>query len=75
VTATVTLSNGTVYSKTVSVTSTAGDKFDNVRIGGPSNVSSTGTSIFDNVKVSVVPEPASMLLLGLGGLLLRRRRA
>lgn len=74
-TATITLSNGVVYSKTVSLTQAAGDAFDNVRIGGPSGVSSTGTSIFDNVKVSVVPEPASMLLLGLGGLLLRRRRA
>jgi len=35
-----------------------------------------GTTVnFDNVDLSVVPEPASMLLLGIGGLLLRRTRA
>ena len=33
------------------------------------------TVYFDNVDISVVPEPASLLLLGLGGLALRRRSA
>ena len=34
----------------------------------------TGISYIDNIVVSQVPEPATLLLLGLGGLLLRRRR-
>ncbi len=33
------------------------------------------TVYFDNVNVSIVPEPATLLLLGLGGLALRRRSA
>ncbi len=42
--------------------------FNNVRMGGPSGVSSTaGGANFDNVRVElVVPEPASFLLIGLG---------
>ncbi len=33
-----------------------------------------GTSRFDNANLDVVPEPATLALLGLGGLLLRRRK-
>lgn len=33
-----------------------------------------GAGYFDNIVVSQVPEPATVLLLGLGGLVLRRRR-
>jgi hypothetical protein len=32
------------------------------------------TQLFDSVIIHQIPEPASMLLLGLGGLLLRRRK-
>jgi hypothetical protein len=32
------------------------------------------TTYLDNVSLSVIPEPATMLLLGLGGLALRRRK-
>jgi len=39
------------------------------RYGGP-----WGTTTFDNVKLFVVPEPASIGLLAIGGLLLTRRR-
>ena len=34
----------------------------------------TGNTYFDNITVSVVPEPATLSLLALGGLLLRRRK-
>jgi hypothetical protein len=71
-TATFWLSNGNRYSKTVTTTTAAGKTVDNIRIGGPSGISSTGTTIFDNVRDS--PEPASILLIAFGGLLLRRRR-
>lgn len=33
------------------------------------------TVYFDNVDVSIIPEPATLLLLGLGGFVLRRRSA
>jgi hypothetical protein len=35
---------------------------------------SNAPPVIDNIKFTYVPEPASLLLLGLGGLLLRRRR-
>jgi hypothetical protein len=36
--------------------------------------SSVGDVFFDNVSIELVPEPATLALLGLGGLLLRRRK-
>ena len=43
--------------------------FNNVRMGGPSGVSSAaGGANFDNIRVELVPEPASFFLIGLGTL-------
>ncbi|MEN6306309.1 MAG: PEP-CTERM sorting domain-containing protein, partial [Anaerohalosphaeraceae bacterium] len=36
--------------------------------------SGTGISQFDELTVNVIPEPATMALLALGGLLLRRKK-
>ncbi|MBC8379174.1 MAG: PEP-CTERM sorting domain-containing protein [Planctomycetes bacterium] len=33
-----------------------------------------GVGVFDNIQLGFVPEPASLVLLGLGGLLIRKRR-
>lgn len=38
-------------------------------------VLSSYEGMFDNVAIHVVPEPATMLLVGLGGMMLRRRKA
>ena len=34
---------------------------------------STGAAYIDNLTISIIPEPASLLLLGLGGLVIRKR--
>ncbi len=48
---------------------------DIIRLGGPSDLSSAGGGVsFDNISLSLVPEPASLALLAIGGLMLRRRR-
>ncbi len=48
---------------------------DQIRLGGPSNLSSAGGGAnFDNIKLEVVPEPASLGLMGLGGLALLSRK-
>ena len=49
--------------------------FDIVRLGGPSDYSSSGGGAnFDNVLLEVVPEPASLALLGLGSLAMLSRK-
>lgn len=51
--------------------------FDIVRLGGPSNLSSPGGGAsFDNVSVTVVPEPSAFLMFApaVGLLMMRRRR-
>ena len=46
-----------------------------VLVGIPEDADRFGArQMFDNIDLSVIPEPATMLLLGLGGLLLRRKR-
>jgi len=59
----------------VPLTLNAAGGFDIVRLGGPSDFSSAGGGVsFDNISLSLVPEPASLALLAMGGLILRRRR-
>ena len=50
--------------------------FSDLRFGGPSNLSSAGGGAnFDDIKLELIPEPATLTLLGLAGLgLVARRR-
>ncbi len=65
-----------LHSITIPLTTHVGKKYDHVRWGGPSNLSSTGSGGADNLVIYMVPEPATLALLLLGGMpLLRRRRA
>ena len=52
-----------------------GNGFDQLRLGGPSDVSSAGGfALFDNVLLEVIPEPSTTTLLALSTLALARRR-
>lgn len=71
-----TLTAGVWNPLTVSLTAVAGDAFIGKSLGIEFNtIDNTSWNGYDNASVTVVPEPATMVLLGLGGLLLRRKRS
>lgn len=50
------------------------NSFDQIRIGSGLSTAN-GDAYYDDILIEKVPEPATLLLLGLGGLFLRRRTA
>jgi len=62
-------STGIINSTEVLAAAWHANGVDSIRLGGPSSLSSPGGGgNFDNVSLKVVPEPASLALLSLGGL-------
>ncbi len=60
----------------VPLTSGTGKTYNILRLGGAGGVSSTAGAGFDNVNAYIAtPEPATLAVLALGSLFLRRRRA
>ena len=47
----------------------------NLSVNGDTGPDTSGIMYIDNIRLETIPEPATLLLLGLGGLMLRRRRA
>ncbi len=63
-------SDGNINSTAVVPLTIFAGGFNQVRLGGPSNLSSAGGGAnFDNVHLDLVPEPASIMLFGLGSVL------
>lgn len=68
-------STGIVNSTIVAPAAWHPNGVDSIRLGGPSSLSSPGGGgNFDNVSLESVPEPSSLVLLGLGGLAMLRRK-
>jgi hypothetical protein len=60
---------GTQFTSTLTVTGNVGDTFDVLLIEGSSGIYGT----VQTISFTIIPEPMTMGLLGLGGLFLRRR--
>jgi hypothetical protein len=70
-------SDGNINAQFVQAATANPAGFDIVRLGGPSGLSSAGGGAnFDNIQLTVIPEPSSFAMLALGvlPLLTRRRR-
>lgn len=61
-----------ILSKTANTSGLTDRSYDTVKVG--SNLSSTAVAYYDNVYVARLPEPTTVCLLALGGLVLSRRR-
>ena len=67
--------DGSTDSQILVATTSGVVPYNILRLGGPSNLPSAGGGAsFDNVSINQIPEPTAIVLLGLGGLMLLRRR-
>ncbi len=67
--------DGSIDGTFVSAGAPSASPFVDLRFGGPSNLSSAGGGAsFDNISLEVIPEPATLSLLALGGVAVLRRR-
>ena len=67
--------DGSIDGTFVSAGAPSDTPFIDLRFGGPSNLSSAGGGAsFDNISLEVIPEPATLSLLALGGIAALRRR-
>ena len=72
---TVAIDGAEVFSGAIHENSTIGNQWSGLfNAGVLGNPSLSGAVQLDNLEISVVPEPATLCLLGLGGLLLRRKK-